>query len=85
MRIFRHSPEKEPCDENRLDGCHEYGGYRLLRPDRITRGIIHTYFINRQKGRLRRSGSPGGHINGDCDRLFDSNPNASRCHEVVTG
>lgn len=83
--IFRHNPEKELGDENRLNGCHEYGGYRLLRADCITRGFVHTHIIQRAKWGLRRSGSPGGDINGDCHRLFDSGFNASRCHEVVTG
>ncbi len=38
MWIFRHHSEKEPDDEDHLDGCDEYRGDWLLRFDCSARG-----------------------------------------------
>ncbi len=83
--FFRDHLKKEPGHENRLYGCHEHRGYRLLRGDCIARGLVHTNYFKCQECGLRRSGSPGGHIDRDCDRLFDSVLNAGWCYEAGTG
>ncbi len=86
LRIFWHHPKKEPCYEDRLDGRDEHGRRRLLRADCIEKWIPHTNCFQRQKQRcICRSGSPGSHINGNCNRIFDSSLNASWCYETGTG
>lgn len=49
VRIFRHYPQKEPGDEDHLDGCDEHRSDCLLRSGGIARWLIYSDFWERQE------------------------------------